>query len=305
MNSRIELAFITTLFSLTVSCGGKYMIKSYPADAKLYIKDIRTSEKKLIGTTPTQINENPKLGDIFFFVLERENYQPKEIMVKVNEGESFTISAKLDPLLPADSSNDNENKNAKNDDNKPQPGSPQKKEEPKDWEVELDDIKLRIALLETTTAFTKDALFSPRMMGGVPSYDRDRRESVISLIFQAQSAIQVGKLDKANEHIDQALQMDEYSTNAWLLKGSVKYLQKDYASARGAWERTLKLDPYNKTAFNYLNNVYKKLSEKPLKPNPNELRVPASIIDIENRSRPRENKNNSRNSKQISSNKKP
>jgi hypothetical protein len=50
-------------------CGGKYAIKSYPSDAKLYIKDLKSNEKKLIGNTPLQMAEDKKLGDVFFVVL--------------------------------------------------------------------------------------------------------------------------------------------------------------------------------------------------------------------------------------------
>jgi len=262
-------------------CGGKYVIKSFPADARLYIKDIRTNEKRLIGNTPTQITEDPKLGEVFFLVMEKENYKPKEIMVKVNQGESLSVSARMDPLLPGDA--DGQNLAQKKDPEKPQPGSPKKDDEPKEWQKEFEDIKLRIALLENTALFTKEALFSPRLAGGQPSHDRDRKESVIGLVFDAQRAITSGKYDEALAQLDKALQSDEYSTNAWLLKGSVKYLQKDFPGARVAWERTLKLDPYNKAAFRYLNSVYKMLNVEPMKENASDLRTPASTLEINRR----------------------
>lgn len=257
------------------------MIKSFPSDARLYIKDIRTNEKKLIGNTPTQITEDPKLGEVFFLVMEKENYKPKEIMVKINQGESLAVSARLDPLLPGDG--DAQNLAQKKDPEKPQPGSPKKDDELKDWQKEFEDIKLRVALLENTAVFTKEALFSPRLAGGMPSSDRDRKESVISLVFEAQRAITGGKYDEALRHIDKSLQIDEYSTNAWLLKGSAKYLKKDYEGARIAWERTLKLDPYNKAAFRYLNSVYKILNVEPMQESPAELRSPATTLEINRR----------------------
>ncbi|MBL7543675.1 MAG: hypothetical protein JNL11_07650 [Bdellovibrionaceae bacterium] len=266
---------------LLTGCGGKYMIKSFPADARLYIKDIRTNEKKLVGNTPTQITEDPKLGEVFFLVMEKENYKPKEIMVKINQGESLAVSARLDPLLPGDGGD--QNLAQKKDPEKPQPGSPKKEDEPKDWQKEFEDIKLRIALLENTAVFTKEALFSPRLAGGMPSADRDRKETTISLVFEAQRAITAGKYDEALKHIDKSIQLDEYSTNSWLLKGSVKYLQKDFNGARIAWERTLKLDPYNKAAFRYLNSVYKILKVEPLQESAAEYRSPATTLEINRR----------------------
>lgn len=257
------------------------MVKSFPADARLYIKDIRTNEKKLVGNTPTQITEDPKLGEVFFLVMEKENYKPKEIMVKINQGESLAVSARLDPLLPGDGGD--QNLAQKKDPEKPQPGSPKKDDEPKDWQKEFEDIKLRIALLENTAVFTKEALFSSRLAGGMPSTDRDRKENVISLVFEAQRAITGGKYDEALKHLDKSLQIDEYSTNSWLLKGSVKYLQKDYTGARVAWERTLKLDPYNKAAFRYLNSVYKILKVEPMQENAADYRTPASTLEINRR----------------------
>lgn len=264
------------------ACGGKYVVKSFPSDAKLYIKDIRTNEKKLVGNTPTSIEEDPRLGEVFFVVLEKENYKPKEIMLKVNEGESLTVAAKLDPLLVGDGS---ENQVAKKDDDqKPQQGG-KPDEKPKDWQKEMDDMKMRIALLENTTSFYKDALFSPRLSGGLPAHDRDRNETVVGNIFKAQQSIMKGKYDEALQSIDKATQLDEYATNAWLLKGSVKYLLKDFQGARLAWEQTLKLDPYNKVAFKYLNNVYKVLKVEPLTENPATLRQPASTLEINQRRR--------------------
>lgn len=265
---------------LLTSCAGKYVVKSYPADAKLYIRDLSTNEKKLIGNTPAQIPEDGKLGEVFFIVLEKDNYKPKEIMVKVNEGESLSIAARLDPLSAADLDNQNVAKK-KDDDQKP--GSPNKEKEPTDWQKEFEEIRLRVALLENTASFTKEALFSPRLAGGMNNQDRDRKERVISHVFDAQKSIRIGKLDEALRQIDSALQLDDYSTNAWLLKGSISYLKKDYLTARSAWERTLKLDPYNKAAFRYLNSVYKIMNIEPLAETAADQREPASTLEIKKR----------------------
>lgn len=277
MNISHSLLLLAVVPLVLTACGGKYTVKSYPADAKLYVKDFKTNEKKLIGNTPAQIKEDAKLGDVFFLVLEKENYKPREIMVKVNEGESLAVAATLDPLAPGEGG---ENVAKKDDKDKPQ-GSPKKDEPPKDWQQEIADMKLRVALLENTAAFTKEALFSSRLAGGQPGADRDRRESVTGLVFQAQSNIAKGKLPEALEKIDKAIQLDEYAMNAWMLKGSVKYLQKDFQGARLAWEQTLKLDPYNQTVFKYLNNVYKMLNMDQMPENPASLRYPASNLEIQ------------------------
>lgn len=265
------------------ACGGKYTVKSYPADAKVYIRDIKNNEKKLIGNTPAQIKEDVKLGDVFFLVIEKENYKPKEIMMRVNEGESLAVSAVLDPLLNMDGA---DGKLAKGDEkDKPQPGSPKKDEPPKDWEKEIADMKLRIALLENTSSFYKDALFSPRLSGGQPSGERDRRENVVSLVFQAQQKIAQGRHDEALDKVNRAIQLDEFSTNAWMIKGSIQYLKKDYPGAKIAWEQTLKLDPYNKSVYKYLSTVYKMMNMEPLPEDPAALRYPSSNIEIEKRAK--------------------
>ena len=211
------LLFPIIVFS---GCAGKYVVKSYPADAKLYLKDIRTNEKKLIGNTPANIEEDGKLGDVFFIVLEKDNYKPKEIMVKVNEGESLSIAARLDPLSASDI--DSQNLAKKKDDEKP-PGSPNKEKEPKDWQKEFEDIRLRVALLENTSSFTKDALFSARLSGGLNPQDRDRKERVVAYVFDAQKSIRSGKLDEALKH-----SLDFCLKEATNYKNEEKQMKKDF-----------------------------------------------------------------------------
>lgn len=284
---RINKIILLSMAVLFNACAGKYVVKSYPADAKLYLKDIRTNEKKLLGNTPSEIPEDGKLGEVFFIVLEKENYKPKEIMVKVNEGESLSIAARLDPMSPSDLDGQN-NVAKKKDDDKKGEGGPKPEKEPTDWQKEFEDIRLRVALLENTASFTKDALFSARLSGGLNPQDRDRKERVVAYVFDAQKSIRVGKLDEALQQIDSALQLDDYSTNAWLLKGSVSYLKKDLPAARNAWERTLKLDPYNKAAFRYLNSVYKAMNIQPLAETAADLREPASTLEIKRRDQPKQ-----------------
>ena len=166
---------------------------------------------------------------------------------------------------------------------KDQPPSPKSDEKKKDWQQEIDDLKMRVALLENTTSYQKEALFSPRFKGGPAGFDRDSAEKVVGVMFDTQQAILKGNYQKANELIDKALQIDEYSSHAWLLKGSVAYLKKDYPEAKRAWERTLKIDPYNKPAYQYLSETYKRLGMKEMPALGPDIRAPASQIEIEAR----------------------
>jgi len=92
--------FIFSTIFLLAGCGGKYMVNTFPAGAKVYVKDIQTKERKLVGLSPVRIDEESRLGDVFFLEIEKDNYNPKSVMVKVNAGESLTLSARLDPLNP-------------------------------------------------------------------------------------------------------------------------------------------------------------------------------------------------------------
>lgn len=275
---------LLVLFGLTlnlVACGGKYMVKTFPAGAKVYLKDIQTQERKLIGVTPIEIAEESRLGNVFFLEFEKPNYSTKEVMVKVNEGESLTVSARLDPLSPGEDPAANV---ANKDDDKKQQGQPPQDDKKK--KDDLEDLKLRVALLENTMSFYKDAMFSPRFKGGPEKFDRDDSESVVGLMFKSQQQIARGQYDKALEFLDKAIRLNEYSSSAWLLKGSASYLKKDYEAAKVAWEKTLKIDPYNKVAYNYLNQVYKRLGMNELPVSGAELRYPAATVEIEKRNAP-------------------
>lgn len=287
---RLRLVSSLCLASLVLaSCSGKYSVKSYPAGAKVYMKDVQSQEKKLLGIAPLQMKEESKLGDVFFLIFEKQNYRSKEVMVKVNEGESISVATRLDPLSDEEKKAEELAGNEeKKPENQPKPEDKNKKPEDKKMEellAEVQELKLRVALLENTSSFYKDALFSPRLSGGQPSVDRDRADRVIGYVFQGQQAILKADYTKALEQIDKALALDEFSNNAWLLKGSVKYLMKDYEGAKLAWERTLKLDPYNKVAYQYLSDVYKRLNLDPLPKTGAELRYPASAVEIEQRNR--------------------
>jgi len=268
---------------LLVGCAGKYVVNTYPAGAKVYVKDVLTKERKLLGISPIQINEESKLGEVFFLEFEKESYQNKEVMIKVNAGESLAVTSRLDPLSPDKLGDGSGNANAKNDDKNPPQPPPKDDQKKKDWQAEIDDLKLRVALLENTSNVYKDAIFSARFKGGPATYDRDDTQRLIGLLFDGQQAIIKGDYLTAGQVLDKAIQLDEYSSQAWLLKGSVAYLNKNLPEAKKAWERTLKIDPYNKSAYHYLSEVYKRLGLTELPAKGPETRYPSSIREIEKR----------------------
>ena len=287
--------YLTTCLLATtlVGCAGKYLVKTYPSGAKVYVQDLGSKDKKLIGLSPVQIEEESNLGDVFFVVLEKEKYKEKSVMVRVNSGESLAISAQLDPVNPDDFDPnkqvaDNEDKDKKDDPQ--QPPQQAKKDKKKDEDIadmkeEIADLNMRVALLENTTALYKDAIFSSRFAGGGPAkFDRDRNDRVIQSMFEAQQAIADNDLRKAEKAVNSAIKEDAYVTNAWLLKGSISFLKKDFENAKKAWERSLKLDPYNQMALKFLNRVYRRLGEDEVR-QPAALRTPSSLKKLINKSR--------------------
>jgi len=70
--------FLILIFTLA-SCSGKYTVKTYPPKAKVYIRDLESKDKKLVGVSPVKIDEESELGDVFFLVFEKENYKEKEV----------------------------------------------------------------------------------------------------------------------------------------------------------------------------------------------------------------------------------
>ena len=269
------------------ACSTKYTVKTYPAGAQVYTRDLTSNEKKLVGVSPVEIAGEAKLGDVFFLVVEKQNYKPKEILVRASEGETLAINAKLDPMTP-DEIEATKTLAKKDDDKKDPQQPPQDPKKKKDDELEnlVQELKLRIALLENTTSFYKDAMFSSRFEGnGQAKFDRDKNDKVIENMFYAQQAITSKDYTRANTLIDDALEKDEYLAQAWLLKGSLRYLQNDFAGAKTAWERCLKIDPYDKVAYNYLGKVYDKLGLAKLEKPAAALRYPASTVDIETKNK--------------------
>ena len=270
--------------ALNFACSTHYSIKTYPAGAQVYTRDLNNNEKKLIGVSPTDISGDAKLGDVFFLVVEKQNYKTKEILIHASEGETLAINARLDPMSAEEL--DAANKIAKKeDDKKPeQPPQDPKKKKDKDLEALIEELKLRVALLENTTTFYKDAMFSSRYMGnGQAKFDRDRNDKVVQNMFDAQQAITAKDYTRANKIIDEAIESDEYLSQAWLLKGSLRYLQNDLPGAKLAWERCLKIDPYDKIAYAYLGKVYEKMGIARLDKPAAGFRYPASLIDIDSK----------------------
>ncbi len=277
----IRILSLIALAATQFACSTRYLVKTYPAGAQVYTRDLSTNEKKLVGVTPLEIEGEAKLGDVFFLVIEKQNYKPKEILVRATEGETLAVNAKLDPLT-ADELDAAKALAKKEDDKKPE----QKPEDPKKKEDELkkliEELKLRVALLENTTSFYKDAMFSARYIGnGQAKFDRDKNDKIVDNMFNAQQAITAKDYAKANKLIDDSIEQDEYLAQAWLLKGSLRYLQNDFAGAKQAWERCLKIDPYDKIAYTYLGKVHEKLGLPKLDRPAAALRYPASLVDIE------------------------
>jgi tetratricopeptide (TPR) repeat protein len=271
----VNTALVTGMLA-AAGCSGKYLVKTYPAGAKVYVRDIQTKENKLVGLSPVTVPEESTLGDVFFVTLEKENFKKKDVLVRVDSGESLTITARLDPLSPEELAEQN------NGEGQGQQQQPQDKK--KDDKKELEDLKLRVALLENTVGFYKDAMFSARFNGnGQAKFDRDRNDQVVEKLFQAQQATLRKNYDVALKMIDEALQQDEYMSKGWLLKGSIKYLQGDMQGARVAWERTLKIDPYNREAYQFLSKVYNRLGLGELPNKPAAMRYPAAEKEIESR----------------------
>lgn len=268
------------LVALGWGCSTRYLVKTYPAGAQIYTRDLTTNEKKLIGVSPVEIEGEAKLGDVFFVVVEKQNYKPKEILVRATEGETLAINAKLDPMTAEEISAANALADKKKEDEKPPQQPPQDPKKKLDELIE--ELKLRVALLENTTSFYKDAMFSARFAGnGQAKFDRDRNDKIVDNMFQAQQAITSKDYAKATKLIDDAIEQDEYLAQAWLLKGSLKYLQNDFTGAKQAWERCLKIDPYDKVAYNYLGKVYEKLGLPRLDRPAAALRYPAATVEIE------------------------
>ena len=240
-----------------VSCSNSIKIHSYPSSAKVYIKDIITNTKQELGQTPLNITRTDEMSDVFFISIEKDDFLTREILVKSGENESIFIDAKLEPqeekLLA-------EQLGLKNTPVGPGAGGKGKdrKKQVKEQETQIKEMETKIALLNNTLGMYKDALFSQRYAGGDRFRARDN-DKVVKLLFNAQKYIMGKKYTKAKATINKALQMDEYLSQAYILKGSIYYIGKSYAKARLNWERALEIDPYNAEVLKYLKRLYRKL----------------------------------------------
>ncbi len=249
------------------ACAPRYSIKSYPEGATVFVKDVVTQEKKLVGQTPLQLKRTKEMGDVFFLSVEKDNFHPKQILLTPKEGENLTITLALEPLADAKDGTGKEG-----DGQQPTPPEDKKKQEDL-----LKDLNLRIALLENTVALQKEALFSGRYSNGGPArFDRDRQDSVVDNLFKAQQLVMQKKYQEAMAEVDKAILSDEYSPQAHLVKGTIFYVTKQFQQAKLAWERSLKIDPYNANAYQYLRLVNRKLGVQAPPERPSMLRAPAT-----------------------------
>lgn len=261
-------AFGTLLLALATGCASTMMVKSYPEGANVYSRDVVSQEKKLLGKTPLNLKKEKDSSEVFFLILEKENFYPKQVLMTPRDGESISVAVTLDPLQDASKVAKNEGEDGKEQGQGN--GDGKKKED------EMKDLNLRIALLENTISMYKDALFSNRFSAGMAPFDRDRTDNVVDHLFKAQQLVMSKKFTDAQEELDKALLINEYLPQAYLLRGTIFYVNKDYEQAKIAWERSIKIDPHNPQAYEYLRLVSKKLGQTPPPERPSQLRAPAS-----------------------------
>ena len=51
-------------------------MKSFPEGATVFVKDVVTQEKKLVGQTPLTLKKTKEMGEVFFFTIEKDNFYP-------------------------------------------------------------------------------------------------------------------------------------------------------------------------------------------------------------------------------------
>lgn len=256
----------------TGGCATRYTVKSFPDGATVFVKDLVTQEKKLVGQTPLTLKKTKEMGDVFFFTLEKDNFTPKQVLMTPKDGENLTISIVLDPASDKDKALADKGKEGEGK------GQDPKNDDKKKAEEAMKDLHMRIALLENTVSLQKDALFSGRYggSGGPASFDRGRTDEIVDHLFKSQQLVMAKKYPEAHQELDQALMLDEYLPQAYLIKGTIFYVNKNYDQAKIAWERCLKVDPYNAQAYNYLRLVDKKLGKAMPPERPSMLRAPAT-----------------------------
>ena len=67
-------------------CATKYTVRTYPAGAQVYTRDLNSNEKKLVGVSPVEI-AGEATRDVFFLVVEKQNYKPKKFGARLRGGD--------------------------------------------------------------------------------------------------------------------------------------------------------------------------------------------------------------------------
>ena len=72
----------------------------------------------------------------------------------------------------------------------------------------------------------------------------------------AESAFSNGKYDAAYDAVQKAIDLDDTSADAWLLKADILYAQKEYDKAESVLKKLISLYPENTTAYSTLIRIY-------------------------------------------------
>jgi tetratricopeptide (TPR) repeat protein len=269
--SGLKYIFSISLLLMIISgCATRYEVRSYPEGATVFIRDVITQEKKLVGTTPLTLKKTRELGDVFFITVEKDDFFPKSVLMTPKENRNMMVELSLDPMEErnrlAQQQKEEEGQQQQ------QPQDPKKEEE----EKEVDDLKMRLALLENTISMYKDALFSNRFSAGPASFDRDRTDRVIDHLFKAQQLVMQKELPGALAELDKVLLIDEYVAQAHLMKGTIYYMSENFEMAQSSWQRALKIDPHNAQVYHYLQVVSQKTGGPQPPSRPSMLRAPAT-----------------------------
>lgn len=103
----------------------------------------------------------------------------------------------------------------------------------------------------TTQAFIDDAIdyydqleFGNALRAALEAYRLDPQNSAV-LYLMADCEVQLGKLDDAYFHINQALRLDNTQASYWAVLGAVDDMRGEYGKAEKAFERAATLEPDN------------------------------------------------------------
>ncbi len=98
------------------------------------------------------------------------------------------------------------------------------------------------------------------ILGGVIGWRMHRKyqeeHSFSYQLAKAESAFSNGKYEDAYTAVQNAIELDDTSADAWLLKADILYAQKDYDKAESALKKIIGLYPDNETAYGNLVRVY-------------------------------------------------